>query len=988
MDFGSGNTTRLSWRGSPELLLNEESLVEIITKLRLQVHTLEKNELLSGSALPSWLIKALSEVANNVDAVVECQAMRDQVASLQKEMLELRHEMLLNAANSNNGASAPYNPTPYHRQSTGRSRTHNPAAPVNRPAMVSMPSSKDMTADFAAAEETAALVKGGEGSRRSIVQSMPNMEFLLKPLWDFVHKQTNDFSTLRQSFQEAKDTVSRLQAEIKRRDAVIQARNNKHESVVQTQVDKLNESLRSCVTRNDLISTEQQIAQQMKLDRQRMLEEVESRSNKMLEDMLALRSDQEDINSSSAEMMELLARKQSRSEEIMVDFGRKHQDLEERLESTKTSLLETGMKLEVNSAAVTTLEEKARSFEETQRTVDKLSQDMEKASKAHEELKTYMENRMVEKIAESVAIVRGEVVAVQGVVAELVSQNLDGELKTLAGKVDMVSLTAVDSVRKIAALQKQTAAADEHNKMQFSQAFDSLDRMQQKMSTLSEESMHLSFNLQRAMENADTLTQEVHEYKEVTNHSISGLQTFTQDLKADLDKSKKATENEFSMVKNQLFHMEEVTSAHKREIEETQREVDRNFKSQYHENQEINASLESLQVSKEKVMARQDAAESQMLALQAENRAEIQSATAKLVAIVDKESDRVEALYASFQQKQEHFADVVARSSIRNMDLAGINREMDRICENLVSECWKFETSARSSNKASARSSDNNNSNGRKLFNERQQQLLVRDCQFIADLMVARAEYETLQTGCNKEVRNQLNMEELMLDQQTNIMDKVRGKIHTKIMNNKNIGEQFDKSALDRRELYMDTVYNMLSASMKRRTMGTSSSEPRNNARSNISSAGSEFLETTRLVSAASGSKGVARRQTSRESVSGGSSNFPEEIPMARTAFTPSNTYVLRAGFRLPKASAPNSPATTPLRRDSTSSPLSCRSSLEIGEELAGSPTLLSSPSESSRMTSPEATADNLKGWSTDQFKEDGEAAMNKSISLPALKQQ
>ncbi|RLN92735.1 hypothetical protein BBJ28_00018198 [Nothophytophthora sp. Chile5] len=990
MDFGSENTTRLSWRGSPELLLNEESLVEIITKLRLQVHTLEKNELLSGSALPSWLIKALSEVANNVDAVVECQAMRDQVASLQKEMLELRHEMLVSAANSNSGASAPYNPTPYHRQSTGRSRTHNSAAPVNRPAMVSMPSSKDMTADFAVAEETAALVKGGEDSRFSISPSNQNVEFLLKPLWDFVHKQTNDFSTLRQSFQDAKDTVSRLQAEIKRRDAVVQARNNKHESVVQTQVDKLNENLRSCVTRNDLISAEQQIAQQMKLDRQRMFDEVESRSNKILEDMLASRSDQEDVNSSNAEMMELLARKQSHSEEIMVDFGRKHQDLEERLESTKTSLLETGMKLEVNSIAVNTLEEKARSFEETQRTVDKLSLDVEKALKAHDELKTYMENRMVEKIAESVAIVRSEVVAVQSVVTELVSQNLDGELKALAGKLDMVSLTVVDSVRKITAIQKQTAVADEHNKMQFSQAFDSLDRMQQKISTLSEESMHLSFNLQRAMENTDTLNQEVHEYKEVTNHSISGLQTFTQDLKTDLDKTKKTMENEFSMVKNQLFHMEEVTSAHKREIEETQREVDRNFKSQYHENREINASLESLHVAKEKVMARQDAAESQMLALQAENRAEIQSATAKLVAIVDKESDRVEALYASFQQKQEHFADVVARSSIRNMDLAGINREMDRICENLVSECWKFETSARSSNKASARSSDNNNSNGRKLFNERQQQLLVRDCQFIADLMVARAEYETLQTGCNKEVRNQLSMEELMLDQQTSIMDKVRGKIHTKIMNNKNIGEQFDKSALDRRELYMDTVYNMLSASMKRRTMGgTSNSEPRNNVRSDISSTGSEFLETTRLVSAASGSKGVVRRQTSREAVSGGSSsNFPEEVSMARTAFTPSSTYVLRAGFRLPKASAPNSPATTPLRKDSTSSPLSCRSSLEIGDELAGSRTLLSSPSESSRMKSPEATADNLKGWSTDQSKEDGEDTMNKSFSLPALKQQ
>ncbi|EGZ27151.1 hypothetical protein PHYSODRAFT_320996 [Phytophthora sojae] len=986
MEAAGGNGTRLAWRTTPDLLLDDESLVNVITSLRAQVKALEKNELLSGAALPSWLIKALAEVASNVDAVVECQTLRDQVASLQKEVLDLRHEMLLNASSSGSGSSSPaYNPTPHHRQSIGRQRAQ--AAPSTSPtrSLMTMPSSKDMSDAFAAAGETAALVQPAGESVRPVTSgvSAQYVETLVKPLWDFVHRQTNDFSSLKQAFQEAKDTVTRLQSEIKRRDAVIKARNEKHEGVVQTQMDKLNENLRACVTRNDLINAEQRIGQQMKIDRQRMLDEVDARSNKLMEDMLASRSDQEDINSSNAEMMELLARKQGRTEEIIMEYGRKQDDMEERLEGVKTSLMETTTNLEVNMSAVAALEEKATGFEETQKLVMHLSAEMAKAFKAHEELKTYMENRMVEKITESVAIVRAEVVAVQTVVNDLVSLNLDGEIKAVASKLDMVALTATDSVRKIAAIQKQTFATDDHNKMQFSQAFDSIDRIQQSLSNLSEESIHLSYTLQRTIDNAEKLTNEVNNYKDLTDRSLNGLQTSTLNLRSDHEKLTQAMDNELAMVKNQLFHFEEVTSAHKREIEETQREVDRNFKNQYHENQAINSSLDSLHVAKEEIIARQDSAETQMMALQAENRAEIQAATAKLVAIVDKESDRVEALYASFQQKQEHFADVVARSSIRNMDLADMNREIDRVCENFVSECWKFETSARSSSKHSARPSDNN-AGGRKLFNERQQQLLVRDCQFIADLMVARAEYEILQTGCNKEVRNQHTMDEDMLDQQAGIMEKIRVKIHTKIMNNKNIGEQFDKSTLDRRELYIDTINNMMAASMKRRTL-MGDSRHRNNGHDDTVSTGGEFLETTRLVGLSSASK-ASRRKTGRDAMSVTASGLPEEAPMSRSAFTPGSSYVLRAGFRLPKAPTPSSPMTS-FRKDSLTTPLSSRSAFDINNDsTAGGTVLLSSPSESSRMKSPETPAENLQGWATDEAKDDG--GMAKSYSLPALKQQ
>ncbi|KAG7400714.1 Dynein heavy chain 1, axonemal [Phytophthora boehmeriae] len=976
------NATRLTWRTSPDFLLNGESLVDVITSLRTQINALEKNELLSGTTLPSWLLKALAEVANNVDTVVECQTLRDQVGSLQKEVLDLRHEMLLNASSSSSASASPaFNPTPHHRQATGRSRDPGSASPL-RSQLAPMASSRDMTEEFAAAKESPASVQPGEISRPVVNGVSPQyLEAMLKPLWDFVHRQTNDFSALKQGFQEAKETVTRLQSEIKRRDAVIKARNEKHEGVVQSQMDKLNENLRTCVTRNDLISAEQRIGQQMKTDRQRMLDEVDARSNKLLEDMLTSRSEQEDINSSNAEMAEVLARKQGRVEEVLFEMGRNQESIEEKIEGVKNSLMETTTNLEVNMSAVNALEEKANSFECTQKVVEYLSSEVTKAFRAQEELKTYLENQLVEKIAESEAIVRSEVASVQSVVTGLVNLNLDDEIKTVAAKLDVVALTATDSVRKIAAIQKQISATDDHNKTQFTQAFDSIDRIQQSLSQISEESIHLSFMLQRATDTADKFTLKVKDYMEATDRSIAGLQTSTLTLRSDHEKLTQSMDNELAMVKNQLFHFEEVTSAHKREIEETRREVDRNFKNQYHENQTINSSLGSLHIAKEEMKARQDAAESKMMALQAENRAEIQTATSKLVAIVDKESDRVEALYATFQQKQEHFADVVARSSIRNMDLADMNREIDRICESFVSECWKFETSARSSNKQSAR--PDNNAGGRKVFNERQQQLLVRDCQFIADLMVARAEYEILQIGCNRDVRSQNNMEEDMINQQFGIMDKVRVKIHTKIMNNKNIGEQFDKSSLDRRELYIDTVNNMISASMKRRTLmgekvSTSTPLIRNNPKEDTVSTGSEFLETTRLVGLSSASKGAARRKSVRASMSITASGLGEDSPSSRSGstFTPNSAnYILRAGFRLPKASTPSSPM-TPFRKDS---PLSSRSAFDLGENgESGAPL-----HESGRLRSPETPAENLQGWSTDDSKDDN--GMSKSYSLPVL---
>lgn len=987
MEFGIENSARLAWRNTPDLLLNEESLVDVITKLRAQVQAIEKNELLSGTALPPWLLKALTEVAGSVDAVVECQSLQDQVNFLQKEVLDLRHEILLQqSANSGNSGGSGYNPTPHHRQSTAL-RSHSPqrksasARPVGLVSIAGS-SSHDLSADIAAATATAAAFMDATPS------PAVSIEQLLKPLWDCIHKQTNNFSALRDDFKDAKDTVARLQSEIKRRDAVVQARNSKHEGVVQSQVDKINESLRACVTRNDLIGAEQRIAHQMKADRQRTLEEVETRSNQLVDDLLSSRAEQEDINSMNGETMQLLTRKQGRLEELIVDLTKRQQDTQETASEMQKGLEDTVKQLTANTNALGAVEEKMKDFEDIQKFVDQLCVEVKASFAVQDQLRGELEKKTIDRIAESVAIVSSEVEAVNHTLMGVVNQSLDSEIKAVAGKLDMVSLTVADSVKKISVIQKQNAATEEQNRSQFSQAFDSVDRILVNMSNLSEESMKVSSDLQHVMQSGDALTKEVHEYRESADRRIAALQKHTHALQTDVDKTNRTMENELAMAKNQLFHAEDSISTLRREIEETQGEVDRNFRSQQQESKALNSAVDNLDAAKEAMMARQDSAESQMAVLQAENRAEIQAATMKLVSIVDKESDRIEALYTSFQSKQERFAEVVAKSSIRNMDLADMNREIDKVCESFVQECWKFEISARSSNKATARSSDNNSSSGgaRKLLNERQQQLLVQNCQFVADLIVARAEYEALQTGCNKELKNQHDMDEAMLDTQVSIVDKVKVKIHTKIMNNKNIGEQFDKSALDRRELYIDTISNMLNASMKRRTMGGFSCEQRG---SRDESGGASSVEAPQVPSVSTTGNGTSRRKTvrdtaSRQSIALVASGLSADGESTRTAFPPGSSYVFRAGFRLPKAAPPNSPM-SPVRIG-TVTPLGGMAPLTIGEGGAKCDFLASPPEIDGSGGGGGTESENLLGWTPGNNK-DQDMGMSKSYSLPALKQ-
>ncbi|DBA03750.1 TPA: hypothetical protein N0F65_004167 [Lagenidium giganteum] len=968
-DMGDG-ATRLVWRHTPDLLLNEESLVEVITKLRAQVVALEKNELLSGSALPTWLVKALTEVASNVDSVVECHALQDQVTYLQKEVLELRHDLIM--AQSSNSMNA-FSPTPAHRQSMTSTRTKRQGSATKNVLAEAVAATDPAATGDGSATGAAGAVAVEQSATQQLLTSF-NLEGVLKPVWDAIHKQTNEVASLRDAFQDTRDTCARLQSEIKRRDAISQARNNKHETTVQSQFEKLNESLRVCVSRSDLISVEQRLSAQMKSDRQRIVDDAEARSNKIIDQLLSSRADQEDINSMNAENTQVLARKIAKAEEQLRELNMKQTDLMERNTEMRIALIENTKRVDANGHDVDMIHEKMKVLENMSEHVNKLEESIKKEAETQDAGRKKSEDHVLDTVAETAVALRAEISQVNSTVTELINMDLESEIRAVTARLDMVSLGAADSARKITGLQKQVSANEEQSKNNFTQTFDSVDRIMQNISTLSEESMRLSYNLQQLFESENALAREFHEYVEKTDRQVGIVHKMAGELTADLERTGRTFEKEVVVIKNQLFSVEDGNTNLKREIEHTQHEVDRNLRAQHQENVGIRNVLEMLNKASEDMSARQDAAENQVMALQADNRAEIQTATAKLVAIVDKESDRIEALYASFQEKQDHFADIVARASIRNMDLPDLTREIDRVCETFVAECWKFETSARSSNRTSARG--DNNATSRKLFNERQQQLLVKNCQFCADLVVARAEYEVLHSGCNKDLKMQLDMGDSMLDVQAGILEKVKVKVQTKIMNNKNIGEQFDKGSLDRRELYMETLKNMLDASIQRRTLvGAAAREPMETIRE--SDGGGGFLEAQRLVPASAGAPqlSTSRRKTSSRDRKSTIALPTYEPESSRQMFSPSSQYVLRAGFRLPRTSSPPTSPISPARKSMAALVGGAGTPGESsGEQLTYPP----SPEDYGR-------SEALAGWTVDDKKD---ADMSKSFSLPVLKQQ
>ncbi|RHY87583.1 hypothetical protein DYB37_000393 [Aphanomyces astaci] len=345
MSGGGGNPVSMQWKYPPELLFNDESLLDIILGLRTKIELLEKNEMGTGE-IPQWLVDAMQNIANNSEAMVECQSLKDQlkymkqnIDALQKDIVILRRDVVAakTLSKRRGGVSRGGDDEPDRSEQSSR-RGSVLSAEIRRGITVAGINSTNDTINNGNAMPT--IVAGGDASQpntsrqpSSVAEeamkltvalqgpsdggqaiSSAAMEQLLEPVVHSIERQKEEFAVMRENSQAAKDSVMRLQAEMKRRDALIQARNSKHEAGVKILMDKLNHDLRACVTHNEMIGFEQKIIVLQKQEVSRLTDEFSALFGRVQEDLIC-DTDQNHV------AVQALAEKQAKTEVFCSDMS-------------------------------------------------------------------------------------------------------------------------------------------------------------------------------------------------------------------------------------------------------------------------------------------------------------------------------------------------------------------------------------------------------------------------------------------------------------------------------------------------------------------------------------------------------------------------------------------------------------------------------------------------------------------------------------------
>lgn len=912
------------WRTSTEILVDGEPITNVVAALRQKISNIEKNELLSSSKLPEWMTQCFSDILSNADPILESQSLKKQFENFEAEVSRLRNDLLLLQSSSS---------------------TDPKTIPALQP-----PTWTDM-------EDGINPERKPNGSKvaeeiTEVIDTTKLLKKMLVPLWQAVYRQSDEFMDLRKSFSDAKDTVELLQAELRRRDALTQARTSKSEEIVQSNIKRIEERLRIYPTRDELMHLENNISKQRGIDRQVLVEDTSNRFSMLDERFLVLCEQQENVNSNQAEKIQDLVRKLSTAESLLRQSVERQATIEKQLENSKNMITDLTIKLRLAHDEKNDMKQTVQSLLENQNSSKKMNATISEELFVHEMQIKSVEQELLDAINKQSDTAQKELRRLENRLNGVLDQNIGGALQMLETVVDGHSRSITGISVKMESAQSQIDGNEKSSQLRLLEFSNSIVALQENTHHITENLGKASETISKNSDDTVALASDLSRLRAEVDFQVENLHKKANDLSLAVDQTVKASEFEMTAARQQLYHVEDFNAGIRSTLKALESGTEEKFQLQRQENQVLQDSISKVRTSHIQLCKQQEQFDSRITSFQTESRLTIDSSISELTKQLKKESERVEAFYYSYQSKQEEFANIVARSSIRNMTLTDLKQELDRVCEIFVSECWKFEISGRS-NHQGIMASDNiipssSFDSARKLFNDRQQQLLVQNSQFFADLIVARAEYEALRVGCNKEVAAQADLSGLILSVQAAMADKLKAKVRFKIMHNKNIGEQFDANALNRRELYITTLLNLLDATVRRRTLFGSSNE-------SLTHTMEQNLESWVKTDHASTELAEARQQSQSSSL------IEEAEPSNRSI----SSYIYRGGFRIPKGSGSVQRA-----------PLHDRGSNEkyYSTELNG---------ESCTMAT---SLKPFEGWiSTENSTKTDEAVMAKSCSLPVL---
>ncbi|KDO32864.1 hypothetical protein SPRG_02557 [Saprolegnia parasitica CBS 223.65] len=926
----NGNPVSLQWKYPPDLIFNEESLLDIILTLRMKIEILEKNEMGNGE-IPTWLSDAMQNIANNSEAMHRWHP--KDIVILRRDVAAKTVAKSRRTGKAEDEAPATTNTTSAKSDASGPPTRRRPSmlqdrAPSRREALVApdpAAAKDDPPEPSSSAATTTDNTIHGIASLSSSVPlmgesgySQDKMDAILEPIIDSIEQLRAESAIVRENSQEAKSSVMRLQAEMKRRDALIQARNSKHEGNVKILMDKLTHDLRACVTQNELIGFEQKSLILLKQESHKLSDEYSGLFSRTQEEIHMVRSMQEDINSSQAEALQ----KTQNRVEIMSDKIEEILKTQEKFAKMLDELRRNSQAEHQHIQTIITqqgvMKEKLQAVSDKQCKGDQFTADLAQAFEDASQNKQKAEDKIKEIIELRAEALHNEIKRLDDIFVSCSVETLSVDVKRHADRIDMVEHTAMDNRKKISDLAQHVGDTEVIYNTNFTTIYEGIERVSRDASeNLRKDATRLGAKIKENQDAHSSLIKIVVDNKLDTEKNFATMRTKVENHQLETEGMKVHTEAALSSIKEKLSYLEQGNLSFRTEYDAAQTDIQRTFVQIATETASTQVILDSVHATLESFAGKQDVFNEQIQAMQVEYRTEIGTTATRLNDAVIKEGERTEALYAAFTEKQTKFAEMVAKASTRNMTITTLNKELDMLCDAFVAECWKFEISARQEGKVAATTSraDNNGTN-RKQFSERQQNFLIKNAQFFADLVCAKAEYEVLKVASNKEIRGQTELDAKMVRLQLDIVEKLNTRMLAKVSNNKNTGEQFDKGSIERREVFMHTLANMLGGAISRRTLSGGSVAPEDNHQPQ---GDGHFLETVRLQSQArpsttAGGRPSAesqsttspfnkRRDTSAATGFGVRAESPVLDADARRMIQSPHSnapYVYRGGFRIP----------------------------------------------------------------------------------------
>ncbi|OQR90899.1 periplasmic binding protein [Thraustotheca clavata] len=906
----NGNPVSLQWKYPPDLVFNEESLLDIILTLRMKIEVLEKSEMGNGE-IPAWLSDAMQNIANNSEAMVECQNLKDQfkymkqtIDGIQKDIVLLRRDI----------AAARTIKKRNRVEDEGKSDTPVRRRPSIAMALDRAPSRREslIQADLQRKAIEEKKQKGAAtGERPTTPQTKPNepvfiaseaaidhgvsqeaLEMIIEPLLVTQEQQKAEFAVIRENSQEAKSSVIRLQAEMKRRDALIQARNSKHEGNVKILLDKLTHDLRACVTQNELIGFEQKSLILLKQESNKLSDEFGGLFNRTQEEIHMVRSMQEDINSNQAESLQKTQNRVEIMSDKIEEIIKTQDKFAKMLDELRRNSQAEHQHIQTIITQQGVMKEKLQALSEKQGKSEQFMADLAQAVENQAQSKQKSEDQLKEIIEMRSGALHNEIKRLDDIFEACSISTLSMDVKKSTERIEFLEHSAVENKKKITDLSQHVADTEIIYNTNFTNIYGGIERVSREASdNLKKATNQLSTKIKEAQEVNVSLTKTVLEHKDESEKNFATTRSKIENHQLETEGMKVHTEAAIAAIKEKLSYLEESNMSFRTEYNATQSEVDRTFAEIATETNSTHVILDSMNATFQTLTSKQEYFDQQLNVVQNEYRTEISATAAKLNETVAKEGERTEALYAAFTEKQSKFADMVAKASTRNMSIATLNKELDILCDSFVGECWKFEISSRQEGKiANSPASRADNNSNRKQFSDRQQNFLVKNAQFFADLVCAKAEYEVLKTASNKETRSQAELDAKMVYLQEEIIDKLNTRMLAKLA-------------------------NLLNGALARRTLAGGGGGPQEDGRQ---SGDGSFLETMRLQGRPS-SQASARPTSSadsnspfnkrRESYScfGVRADSPVQDADARRIIQSPHSnspYVYRGGFRIPNRNA------------------------------------------------------------------------------------